>query len=88
MESSEEGASTMVQTIEAVCENGAFRPLRPETAVPFEGQRVRLTIEAEAEPDILRLAHSVYEGLSDVEIAEIEKIALDRRRFFRDRELQ
>ena len=37
--------------------------------------------------DPLSLAAKVYEGLSDQEIDEIEKIALDRSHFFRDRTL-
>lgn len=49
--------------------------------------KVRTTIETPDEPsDILELATSVYEGLTDAEIDEIEEIAFDRTSFFRDRE--
>jgi hypothetical protein len=41
-------------------------------------------VEERLSPDeILDLAHQVYEGLSDEEIAEIEAIALDRTNFMR-----
>ena len=75
----------MKQTIDAIYQNGIFRPLnRPRIR---DGQHVRLEIE-ETRPDaspteILDLAAEVYEGLSDTEIEEIEQIALDRRDFFR-----
>ena len=75
------------ETLEAIYENGVFRPLkRPKVG---EGQQVRLTVEETSSrmrpADILGLAAQVYQGLSEGEIAEVEKIALDRRDFFRDR---
>lgn len=73
----------MKQTLNAIYENGVFRPLkRPEIS---EGQQVRLTVEISSEEeteDLLELAAKVYQGLSDEQINEIEKIALNRRRFF------
>jgi predicted DNA-binding antitoxin AbrB/MazE fold protein len=77
----------MTQVIEAVYEDGAFRPL--ETVDLQEGQHVALAFEpmaitreaAEAE---LRAWQRVYEGLSDQEIAEVEAIALDRRQSSRE----
>jgi len=77
----------MGQPIDAVYEKGAFRPLASEGLRLAEGQRVRLFVEAsiEEDGDILGLAAKVYEGLSDQEIDEIEKIALDRSHFFSDR---
>jgi len=73
-------------TLEAIYENGVFRPLkRPKIT---EGQQVRLIVEETTKmcpADILALAAQVYQGLSEEEIAEIEKIALDCRSFFRDR---
>jgi predicted DNA-binding antitoxin AbrB/MazE fold protein len=72
----------MKQAIEAVYENGTFRPLMPGGVEIAEGQRVRLLIDDANEPEAIRLATSVYEGLSSDEIDEIEKIALDRARFF------
>jgi predicted DNA-binding antitoxin AbrB/MazE fold protein len=74
----------MRQTIDAVFENGSFRPL-DEQPLPFaQGQRVKLIIEAPAESpeDLIELAGQVYEGLSDQDVNEIEQIALDRSEFF------
>ena len=73
----------MKQTVEAVYENGVFRPLR-STGLS-EGQHVRLEIETPPEEscdDLLELAGRVYDGLSDDQIDEIEKIVLDRNDFF------
>lgn len=72
----------MTQILEAVYENGAFRPVGPAPLAIPNGQRVRITVDDQPEPDALRLAAQVYEGLSDTEIAEVEGIALDRNRFF------
>jgi predicted DNA-binding antitoxin AbrB/MazE fold protein len=72
----------MKNAIEAIYENGAFRPLQPEAVVIPNGQFVRLTIEKEIEPEQLKLAAEVYEGLSANDIADVERIALDRGSFF------
>jgi predicted DNA-binding antitoxin AbrB/MazE fold protein len=72
----------MERAIDAIYENGVFRPVYRVRLAIAEGQRVRITVDDEGDPDILRLAASVYDGLSDSEITEIERIALDRRRFF------
>lgn len=76
----------MKQTLDAIYESGVFRPLeRPQVS---EGQRVRLIVETPPDTDVdnmLRLAAEVYEGLSTEQIEEIEKIALDRSRFFEER---
>ena len=74
--------NSVQQTLEAVYENGVFRPL--EKIEMAEGQLVRLIVETLPE-DLLELAAQVYEGLSDKEIDEIEQIALDRRPFFGER---
>ncbi len=73
----------MTQTLEAVFENGRFR-LLGKPAVPLrDGQHVRLTGETEAAlDDVLALAEQVYAGLSDEEVDDVERIALDRRSFF------
>jgi len=74
------------ETLEAVYENGVFRPLKLPKIT--KGQQVRLIVEETSRmrtEDILNLAAQVYQGLSEEEIAEIEKIALDRRNFFGDR---
>jgi hypothetical protein len=39
---------------------------------------------SESAEDVIELAAQVYEGLSDEEMDEIERIALDRGDFFRD----
>lgn len=73
----------MRQTVDAVYENGVFKPLNPPE-LP-EGQHVRLEIETtpeEGPDDMLELAARVYQGLSDQQVNEIEKIALDRGDFF------
>lgn len=75
----------MSQTVDAIYENGVFRPIQAEAVALPSGQRVRISVEVEAEPAALRLAAHVYEGLSDADIDEIEQIALDRGRFFRFR---
>jgi predicted DNA-binding antitoxin AbrB/MazE fold protein len=77
----------MTQTLEAVFEDGTFKPV-DNGSLPFsEGQRVKLTVEVptETQGDLLGLAGKVYEGLSDNEIDEVERIALDRGSFFHDR---
>ncbi|MDX6444187.1 MAG: hypothetical protein QOH71_1261 [Blastocatellia bacterium] len=77
----------MNQIVEAVFEDGSFKPVQ-SGSLPFsEGQRVRLTVEVptEKQVDLLGLAGKVYEGLSDKDIDEIERIALDRGNFFHDR---
>jgi len=73
------------QIIEAVFENGTFRPLEPGPVPLASGQRVRLTVEADPSAAILESAAQVYEGLSESDIDEVERIALDRRDFFETR---
>ena len=72
----------MKQTIDAVYENGMFKPVHPEQVHLSDGRRVTLVVDDSSLPEPLRLAASVYAGLSVQEIDEIEKIALDRSRFF------
>ncbi len=55
------------------------------TPLPFaEGQLVRLTLEipAETKGDLIELAAQVYDGLTEEEVNDLERIALDRSRFF------
>jgi len=77
----------MQQTVEAIYEGGGFRLIDPENLQLFEGQKVRLIIEppAQSTTSPLDLAAQVYEGLSDSQIEEIERIALDRDDFFGER---
>jgi predicted DNA-binding antitoxin AbrB/MazE fold protein len=76
----------MQQTLDAIYENGVFRPLKQPTI--SDGQQVRLIVETSTPSnvdDLLELAAGVYEGLSDKQIDEIEQLALNRRNFFGDR---
>lgn len=68
----------MKRTIDAIYENGAFRPVHGDAVVLADGQRVRITVEEEPEPAALRLAANVYAGLTAEEIDAVERIALDR----------
>jgi predicted DNA-binding antitoxin AbrB/MazE fold protein len=77
----------MQQTVEAIYEGGGFRLINPANLQLFEGQKVRLIIEPPAQlaTSPLDLAAQVYEGLSENQIDEIERIALDRDDFFGER---
>ena len=75
----------MKHTLEAVYENGIFRPLKTPT-IP-DGQQVLLEVEPLGEKPVtnpLELATLVYQGLSESDIDEVEKIALERQDFFSD----
>lgn len=77
----------MTQTVEAIYQNGTFRPVKPGEIPLRDGQSVRLTIESPSEArNILELAGNVYEGLSEEERDEVESIALDRTTFFGSRD--
>ena len=74
------------QKVDAVFENGSFKPLVPLDPIPAEGQRVRIVVEPVESPErVLDLATQVYEGLSEAQIDDIEEIALDRSNFFTGR---
>ena len=81
----------MTQTIEAIYQNGIFKPLNPVSDEIAEGKKVKLVVETEPDEEevnpIMKLAENFYEGLSDEDIEEIERIALDRSNFFGDRKL-
>jgi len=47
-----------------------------------EGTEVRVEPVSASGDEILAIAQRVYEGLSPDEIDEIERVALDRQRFF------
>lgn len=74
-----------VKSIEAVYENGIFRPVEEPPSDLSEGQHVHLTVQLKSPEEILELAAQVYKGLAEEEIDEIERIALDRRDFFGSR---
>ena len=79
----------MTQTIEAIYQNGMFRPLSSLDRELEEGEKVVINVKSYSEnaKTIIKLAENFYEGLSEDEIDEIEKIALDRSNFFGDRDL-
>ncbi len=81
----------MTQTIEAIYQNGMFKPLKPVSEEITDGEKVKLVVETEIENEeensIMKLAENFYEGLSEKDIDEIEKIALDRSNFFGDRKI-
>jgi len=73
----------MRETLDAVFKKGVFKPARRPN-LP-EGKRVKIAVEPEPDRrkgDILELAASVLEGLSEQELEEIRQIALDRKDFF------
>ena len=77
----------MEQDIEVVYRNGVLMPLEPLAL--SENQRVKITLHpaaVEKPEDILADWQQVYAGLSDDEIAEIERIALDRDHFLPERD--
>jgi predicted DNA-binding antitoxin AbrB/MazE fold protein len=75
------------KTIEAVFTHGAFHPASV-LDLPFsEGQKVRLVVEPMGKADeILALAAEVYEGLTNDQIDEIEKLVHRREDFFGERQ--
>ncbi len=79
----------MINNVEAIYENGVFRPLLTIPDIS-EGQRVRIVVEIAREDNsdeiILELAASVYGGLSDQDVDEIESIALNRGTFFTEKD--
>ena len=76
----------MKHVIDAIYENGTFRPMQPNIMKISEGTHGRITLEDETEPESLKLATCVYDGLSEEDIDEIEQIALNRSNFFGSRD--
>jgi len=72
------------QELDAIYENGAFRPVGDANIRLPDGTRVRLSVKSveAASADVLTLAAAVYAGLSEADIVEIEQIANDRSHFF------
>ena len=72
----------MESIFEAIYEDGVLKPLEPIKLL--DHQRVKITIQPlviENPDQELESWHQVYAGLSDMEISEIETIALDRSHF-------
>lgn len=81
----------MSTDLHAIYEGGAFWPLKDQHVALPEGEIVKLTVQSahsSSAYNVLALAGKVYEGLSGQDIAEIERIALDRTRFFDHNESQ
>jgi len=74
------------QTFDAVYQDGAFHLVGAHPHNLEEGHRVQLVFEDTtpngAEKTNLDFAAQVYVGLSEEEISEVERIAMDRSRFF------
>jgi predicted DNA-binding antitoxin AbrB/MazE fold protein len=78
-------ARAMTKNLDAIYEDGAFRPVQDGEIALSNGTRVRLTVEPVSQDpgkNVLDLAAEVYAGLSEEDVAEIENIATDRRNFF------
>lgn len=75
------GQAEQTQTIEAIYENGTFRPIDPLDGSIDEGQHVQLTVRvvtgADGE-DPLGMLTNFWDGMSEEEIEEVESIMLDR----------
>ena len=69
----------MTQTIEAIYQNGMFKPIVPVSEKLSEGETVELIVKNKrlSPEEMLELASQVYEGLSEEDIDEIERIALE-----------
>ncbi len=78
----------MSQVIQAIYQNGMFRPTNGVLPDFEEGEAVEIDVRSRENTDnpIMKLAEKFYEGLSESDIDEIEKIALDRTNFFGDRQ--
>jgi predicted DNA-binding antitoxin AbrB/MazE fold protein len=75
-----------IETIEAVYEDGSFRPISPVDIDLTEGQKVRLVVEPIEKPeDVLAIAAEVYEGMTEEQIASIERHSRRREDFFEER---
>lgn len=78
----------MGQKVKAIYHNGILELLEP---LPLsEDEHVVVTVESESprhSQDILKLADQVYKGFDVRDIQDVEAIALDRRRFFRESSL-
>ncbi|WP_442484509.1 antitoxin AF2212-like protein [Aeoliella sp. SH292] len=68
----------MTINLEAIYEDGIFRPLYAQRIPLADGTKVRMTVATAVEnalPTELHLAAKVYEGLSKDEVHQIEQIA-------------
>lgn len=79
----------MTQKIEAIYQNGMFKPITPVSDEISEGEEVIIDIKSKEESanEIMKLAENFYEGMSEEDINEVEKVMLDRSNFFGVRKL-
>ncbi len=68
----------MKHLIDAIYKNGTFRPVQSNIIKIAKGTHVRITVDNETEPESLKLAVCVYDGIFD----EVERIALNWSNFF------
>ncbi len=81
----QDSTTAMRQTVKARYHDGALHPLEP-LALDEEAE-VQVTVETETPvpaDEILQRAARVYQGLTADEIEQVEAIALNRQRFFRE----
>lgn len=83
-------ATPMTQTIEAIYENGVFRPLEPVT-LP-EGEHVQITVpeitaEVQQRLEALETFEAEFEDLTEEQWKLFDE-AVEKRPFFGDRELK
>ena len=64
----------MSLTIEAICENGALKPVKPLPPIT-EGRHVWLTLHIEAEEDRVKKAYGLVGWTGDAET--VRRVALD-----------
>jgi predicted DNA-binding antitoxin AbrB/MazE fold protein len=75
----------MRQAIKARYHDGVLQPMEPLTlANDAEVELTIETIDLVSAEDILERAARVYLGLTTEQVAQMEALALDRRRFFRE----
>lgn len=70
----------MNQTIEAVYEDGVFKPLNPITIEIEEGEKVKIVVKTEEhiEESSVDLAEKYFKGLSEEDIDKVITHALDQ----------
>ncbi len=70
----------MNQTIEAVYEDGVFKPVNPITIELAEGEKVKIVIKTEGhfEESSVDLAEKYFKGLSEEDIDKVITHALDQ----------
>ena len=74
----------MDKVLEAIYRDGALTPLEPLELPEDEHVMITVHLPMDEEPDEALLAwQQVYAGLSEEDVVEVERIALDRTHFMR-----